>query len=189
MHRSHAIRIILKQLTEELVVINLGDPSKEAYHIKDRNKNFYMLGSLGLASSISLGLALSQERKVLCLDGDGSLLMNLGSLATIANQCPNNLVLVVLDNGVYGTTGNQESYTSGVTNLRQIASACGFKVCYEARDEKELTEYTKKSLTENVLTFIHVIIEPDSTKKSFVPIDPVTIKKRFMNAIALTNSY
>ena len=189
MHRSHAIRIILKQLTEELVVINLGDPSKEAYHIKDRNKNFYMLGSLGLASSISLGLALSQERKVLCLDGDGSLLMNLGSLATIANQCPSNLVLVVFDNGVYGTTGNQESYTSGVTNLRQIARACGFKVCYEAGDEKELTEYIKKSLIENVLTFIHVIIEPDSTKKSFVPIDPVTIKKRFMNAVSLTNSY
>ena len=94
MLRSDAIKVILERVEEELVVSNLGDPSKETYYARDRPKNFYMLGSLGLASSISLGLALSQKEKVLCIDGDGSLLSNLGSLATIANQKPGNLVII-----------------------------------------------------------------------------------------------
>lgn len=105
----------MDQIEDEIVVSNIGDPSKELYKIKDRPRNFYMLGSMGLASSISLGIALSKSENVVCLDGDGALLMNLGSLATIANYNPKNLVLIVLDNGSYGTTGNQPSFTSGTT--------------------------------------------------------------------------
>ncbi len=171
------------QIKDEIVVSNIGDPSKELYHIKDRSKNFYMLGSMGLASSISLGLALSKNEKVVCLDGDGALLMNLGSLATIANHNPRNLVLIVLDNGAYGTTGNQPSFSSGTTDLRNVARACGFERCYIASDEEELAETVKSGLTDNALSFIQVIVKPDNKKTNPVPIKPITIKDRFMEAI------
>lgn len=173
----------MDQVDEEIVVSNIGDPSKEVFHIRDRPKNFYMLGSFGLASSISLGLALSQRRKVICLDGDGSLLTNLGTLATIANQNPDNLLMIALDNGVYGTTGNQRSLSSGVTDLEQVARACGFSNCFKIQDEAELSNTVRKCLRENKLCFIHVLLEADSKKKSYIPLDPDTIKSRFMISI------
>ena len=173
----------MNQITNEIVVSNIGDPSKELYHIKDRSRNFYMLGSMGLASSISLGIALSQSDRVVCLDGDGSLLMNLGSLATIANHSPKNLIIIALDNGAYGTTGNQVSFTSGVTNLEEVARACGFQCCYTAEDEKELTEVIQRVLGDLVLSFIRVMIKPDDMKTDPIPLEPITIKERFMAAI------
>lgn len=183
MYRHQAIRVIMEQVDEEIVVSNIGDPSKEVYHIRDRSKNFYMLGSLGLASSISLGLALSQDRKVICLDGDGSLLMNLGSLATIANQSPRNLTLIVLDNGSYGSTGNQKSYTSGLTNLSDVAKACGIENVFIVKNKTQLNTEIKKCLKRNKLCFIHVHIRPDNSKFGNIPLTPIEIKNRFMNNI------
>jgi len=183
MHRHRAIQIIMDIITDEIVVSNIGDPSKELFHVKDRSRNFYMLGSMGLASSISLGIALSQSDRVVCLDGDGSLLMNLGSLATVANHNPKNLTIIALDNGTYGTTGNQASFTSGVTNLEKVARACGFEYCYTAEDEEGLAEVIQGGLMDGVLSFIHVIIKPDDMKMSPIPMDPITVKERFMAAI------
>ena len=168
---------------DELVVSNLGDPSKELYHTRDRPENFYMLGSMGLASSISLGLTLSQDRGVVCLDGDGSLLMNMGSLSTIANMKPDNLILVALDNGAYGTTGNQSSYTAGLTDLVDVARACGFDRCLKAGNISELSEAFKRCLDRRELSFIHATIVSDDNKLSAIPLDPITIKNRFMNSI------
>jgi len=183
MHRHRTIQIIMDNITDEIVVSNIGDPSKELFHVKDRSRNFYMLGSMGLASSISLGIALSQSDRVVCLDGDGSLLMNLGSLATIANHNPKNLIIIVLDNGAYGTTGNQASFTSGVTNLEKVARACGFECCYTAEDEEGLAEVIQRGLMDEVLSFIHVIIKPDDMKMNPIPLEPIRVKERFMAAI------
>jgi sulfopyruvate decarboxylase subunit beta len=174
----------MDQVDEEIVVSNIGDPSKEVFHIRDRSKNFYMLGSLGMASSISLGLALSQEETVVCLDGDGSLLTNLGSLATIANQNPRNLIIVAIDNKAYGTTGNQKSYTYGKTDLNKLAKACGFVNCFKVKNEKELVTNFNKCLITNELSFIHVLVDTDAMKMSYVPLDPINIKKRFMKGIS-----
>jgi len=183
MHRSDAIKAIMKQVKDEIVVSNIGDPSKEVYHTNDRPKNFYMLGSLGLASSISLGLALSQREKVICMDGDGSLLVNLGSLATIANQNPENLIIIALDNGSYGTTGNQRTYTSDLTDLEKVAKSCGIKNTYKIRDEKELFNILNKCLDNHILSFIHVIIEPNSPRMENIPLEPTIIKSRFMKSL------
>jgi len=183
MYRSDAIRIIMEQIEEEIVVSNIGDPSKEVYYTKDRSRNFYMLGSFGLASSISLGLALSQKEKVICIDGDGSLLTNLGTLATIANQNPNNLILIVLDNGCYGTTGNQKSHTSGLTDLENVAKACGFRITFKLRDKNELFNTLNKCLKNCNLSFIHVIVEPNISKIKNISLEPITIKNRFMKSL------
>ncbi|MBC7097088.1 MAG: sulfopyruvate decarboxylase subunit beta, partial [Methanobacteriales archaeon] len=95
MERIEAIKTIIKQLDDELIICNLGFPSRELYSIKDSPRHFYMLGSMGMASSIGLGLALTQKRKVIVFEGDGSLLMNLGSLVTIYSQSPKNLILII----------------------------------------------------------------------------------------------
>jgi sulfopyruvate decarboxylase subunit beta len=111
-----------------LLVCNIGFPSRELFSVKDRPENFYMLGSMGLASSIGLGLALSRpERKVMVLDGDGSVLMNLGTLATIAHHAPENYLLVILDNCCYGSTGSQPTCTHLGTDLFALAKAAGVK--------------------------------------------------------------
>ena len=169
---------------DELVVSNLGDPSKELYHTKDRPENFYMLGSMGLASSISLGLALSQDRKVVCLDGDGSILMNMGSLSTIANMKPDNLILVALDNGAYGTTGYQESFTSGNTDLKEIARGCGFETTLKVNNVEELSLVMKECLNIKSLSVIQVSIQPDKFKFEPISPDPIVIKSRFMKEIS-----
>lgn len=183
MRRIDAIKIIVEQLEDELVVSNIGDPSKELYHVGDRPENFYMLGSLGQASSISLGLALSQERRVVCLDGDGSLLSNLGSLSTISNQNPDNLILVALDNGSYGTTGYQRSYTSGETSLSKVAEACGFKRCFKTDDGIALSKTMERCLGSDHLCFVHVIVDHFDEKVDNIPLDPISIKERFMSSI------
>jgi sulfopyruvate decarboxylase subunit beta len=113
---------------DALLVCNIGFPSRELFSVKDRPENFYMLGSMGLASSIGLGLALARpERKVMVLDGDGSVLMNLGTLATIAHYAPENYLLVILDNCCYGSTGSQPTCTHLGTDLFALAKAAGVK--------------------------------------------------------------
>lgn len=183
MNRFEAIEVIMDHVDNELVVSNIGDPSKELFYIKDRPRNFYMLGSLGLASSISLGLALSQNEKVICLDGDGSLLSNLGSLATIANQNPSNLVLIILDNRAYGTTGYQSSYSEGKTDLESVAAACGFDHRHKVDDAVSLSISIKLCLKTKSLSFIHVLLEKNDEKRELIPLCPLTIKNRFMDSI------
>ena len=113
---------------DALLISNIGFPSRELFSVKDRPENFYMLGSMGLASSIGLGLALAcAERKVMVLDGDGSVLMNLGTLATIAHHAPENYLLVILDNGCYGSTGSQPTCIHLGTDLFALAKAAGVK--------------------------------------------------------------
>ena len=99
MIRSEIIRDIAPVLCDQLVVCNIGLPSQELHLIDDQASNFYMLGTMGLSSSIGLGLALSQEKMVISIDGDGSILTNLGTLPTIANNVADNYILLIIDNG------------------------------------------------------------------------------------------
>ena len=110
---------------QALIIANIGFPAQELYEIQDSPKNFYMLGSMGLSSSIGLGLAQSTDQTVISIDGDGSVLMNLGSLSTIGNYGPKNFILLIVDNGAYGSTGDQPTHTSGKTDLAGVARAAG----------------------------------------------------------------
>jgi thiamine pyrophosphate-dependent acetolactate synthase large subunit-like protein len=110
MTRFDAIGIVCRGLVDEPVIASLGHPAYELFAHGDRALNFYTWGSMGLTSSIALGIALARpDRRVVALDGDGSLLMNLGSLATMAAAAPANLVVLVLDNEGYGTPGRWAS--------------------------------------------------------------------------------
>jgi thiamine pyrophosphate-dependent acetolactate synthase large subunit-like protein len=127
MTRMEALRAIAARLREDwLIVACNGFISRELYTIGDRPNQFYMIGSMGLASSIGLGLALRQpEKTVVVLDGDGNVLMNMGGLANVAAAAPSNFYHLVLDNGVHGSTGGQRTISDAIA-LEQVARACGY---------------------------------------------------------------
>jgi len=182
MKRFDAIEKIVESITNELVVSNLGAPSRELFNIKDRDENFYMLGSMGLVSSIAFGIAISKpQRKVLCIDGDGSLLMNLGCLSTIANLNPENLILIIIDNGSYGSTGDQPTYTSKKTRLEMIAQGAGFQSVIKLDREEEIIP-TLKNLKQGC-HFLLIKVLPGNAQVKNVPLYPEKIKNRFMKTI------
>ncbi len=181
MERIDTIKKISSELTNELVVCNIGFPSRELYHVKDSTTHFYMLGSMGLASSIGLGLAMSNNRKVIVFDGDGSVLMNLGSLVTIYNQNPNNLILVVLDNECYGSTGSQCTYASTV-DLGNVAEAVGFKNMFFYNKKDKDFDF-KEVLNSKGPVFVHIKVKPGNADVPVIPIEAIEIKNKFMDEI------
>ena len=137
--RATATRLLAERLTREVVVSNLGQASLDLQQIADRPLNCYTFGAMGQCSSVALGIALARlDVRVICLDGDGSLLMNLGSLCTIANQAPRNFALIIWDNEVHQTTGGQPTATSARSSLTAIARGAGVDKAIEVRTEEEL---------------------------------------------------
>lgn len=178
MARYEAIQKIMESIEEELVICNIGFPSRELYEIDDRPKNFYMIGSMGLASSIGFGLAMAKPHKdVVVIDGDGSLLMNMGSLVTIFANNPSNLTWIVIDNGAYGSTGNQDTYAQK-TDLVDIAKAVGFKNSFDFTDIN-----LKDVIRSDDASFIVYKTEPGNSNAPIIDLDPITIKERFMSSI------
>jgi sulfopyruvate decarboxylase subunit beta len=182
MKRIDAIRYIANQLDDELVICNLGIPSQELYSVKDLPNYFYMLGSIGLASSIGLGLALSIERKVVILDGDGSLLYNLGSLVTVAQQKPRNLYWIVLDNQSHGSTGFQPTYDASLASLEKLGLAAGMPNVESAANGDELGEAMEKIRDPGPL-FLVVKIEKGNADVGPIPLAPELIKSRFTKEV------
>lgn len=187
MKRSEVLQAVDRR--QGLLICNLGLPSRELYALSDKPSHFYMLGSMGMASSIGLGLALAQKKKVYVIDGDGSLLMNLGSLATVANHAPANYCLIVVDNKGYGSTGHQPTPTSGRTDLAGIARAAGINRVRTARNLTEL----ESSLDEHQGECAVIIAETDSSSGDVphLPLLPHVIARRFtaeaMEADAVEN--
>jgi sulfopyruvate decarboxylase subunit beta len=176
MQRIDIIRRIAAQ--NGLIVANLGFPARELFSTHDRPENFYMLGSMGLASSIGLGLALSQGAPVYVIEGDGALLMNLGTLVTIAREAPPNLCLVIVDNGVYGSTGNQSTARATNTDIAALARAAGCNNVIETTDELQLQD-----ALEGFSSGLTVIMAHAEVGNAEVPIIELTapeIKQRFM---------
>src|SRR6201986_1033392 len=119
-------RLVGKLKREEVVIGGIGNTNFDLWAAGHRPQNFYMLGSMGLAFPIALGVALAQpNRRVFALEGDGSLLMQLGALSTIATLKPKNLIMIVMDNGIYQITGAQPTPGAASTDIVAIASASG----------------------------------------------------------------
>ena len=177
MARREAITDIMNYIEDELIVCNIGFPSRELYDIKDRKENFYMIGSMGLASSIGLGLALAKPNKhVVVIDGDGSLLMNMGSLVTVFANNPSNLTWIVIDNGAYGSTGNQDTYAQDI-DLVDIAKSVGFKNSYFFDDIN-----LKDIINTDDASFVVYKTDAGNSDAPIIDLDPITIKERFMSS-------
>jgi thiamine pyrophosphate-dependent acetolactate synthase large subunit-like protein len=165
------------------VVASLGHPAYDLSALADRPANFYQWGSMGLASSMGLGLAMARpDLRVFVVDGDGSLLMNLGSLATIGWTRPRNLVVLVMDNQEYATTGGQQTATAHGADLGAAATAMGIAQATTARTGSELDAALARAAAEPGPWFIVAKVE-ETAPIGKPPLDCVFIKQRFMAAI------
>ena len=181
MHRYSATRMMLDLVGDLPIVANLGPTTDELWHAGHRDRNFYTYGSMGLCSSIALGMALSTGEKVISLDGDGSLLMNMGAIATIGREQPRNLVVVVWDNEQWAQTGNQPSHTAYGTDLEGVARGCGIAKTATVREEEELQTVLMQALEEDGPWFIVAKVEEEAEYMPVAPIEPEMTLYRFRN--------
>ncbi len=178
--RFEFIRAIADYLRDKAVVSSLGYPSRELYHLAHKKSNFYMLGSMGMATPVALGVALSTKREVVCIDGDGSLLMNPSTLGTVARYSPENLVIIAVDNGVYASTGNQPSHAGTCADLACIARGFGIENVYTTDEPEELREIL--SQTEKP-AFVRCIAKPGNAEVGLIPLSAQEIKRNFMESL------
>jgi len=182
MIRSDILKDIAPILRDQLVVCNIGLPSQELHMLDDQPTNFYMLGTMGLSSSIGLGLALAQNKKVISIDGDGSVLTNFGTLPTIANNVSDNYILLIIDNGSYGSTGDQPTYAGKKTSLTAVARACGCENVVEVA-AKDTGKALQEAIDGDKMTIIVAKCESGNIKVPVITMDPVVIRDRFMKAV------
>jgi phosphonopyruvate decarboxylase len=177
MTRLEATRIVVEVAADAAIVASLGHPAYDLFAAGDRPRNFYTWGSMGLASSIGLGIALAKpDVRVVVIDGDGSLLMNLGSLATIGLVRPRNLTVIVMDNEEYATTGGQPTPTSSGADLEAAARAMRVEATATVRTGQQLRDAIGSA------SFIVAKVE-ESVPIDKPPLDYVGIKQRFMTAM------
>lgn len=176
-------RLVAKLKREEVVIGGIGNANFDLYAAGHRPQNFYMLGSMGLACPIAVGVAIAQpERGVIALEGDGSILMNLGCLATIANLKPRNLTVIILDNGLYQITGKQVAATGGATDIVAVAKGAGLAQSHWVRDEAHFETLIDRRFDEGgpVLLAVKINDRPGATQP---PRDPALVRSRFMRAL------
>ena len=182
MIRKAAIKIISKLVGNDTIISANGFISRDLFEVDDKNSNFYMIGSMGLASSIGLGIALkNSKKKVYIFDGDGNILMNLGSLVTIGSLKPKNLVQIIFDNNSHESTGGQPTNSKKI-QIDDIAKTTNFKV-FQANTKDELEKNFKRIKNTPGPIFLLVKINKSSTVSKRVSIKPALIKNRFMNSL------
>jgi thiamine pyrophosphate-dependent acetolactate synthase large subunit-like protein len=189
MNRFEMTKRLVGQLKrDEAVVGGIGNTNFDLWASGQRPQNFYMLGSMGLAIPIALGVALAQPRRhVIALEGDGSLLMQLGCLATVGMLAQNNLTMVVWDNGIYQITGSQPTASASAADLVAIARAAGIAKSAWAADEEDFDRLFVSALADGGPSLIAARID-DKPGVGATDRDPVQIRERFMRGLGVRRS-
>jgi len=185
LNRADLTRRLAKKLVSgEAVVGGIGNTNFDLWAAGQRPQNFYMLGSMGLAVPIGLGVALAQpDRRVFALEGDGSLLMQLGVLGTVAAVQQKNLVIIVFDNGMFQITGSQRTLTSYASDLVAIARGAGLLQSFWAADESEFDKLIDRTLREEGPWFVAAKIDGKPAEGT-TERNAAKIRDRFMEGIA-----
>ncbi|MCX4881503.1 MULTISPECIES: phosphonopyruvate decarboxylase [unclassified Streptomyces] len=178
--RIAALERLLAELPRAAAVVSTtGKTSRELYTLDDRDQHFYMVGAMGSAVTVGLGVALHTPRPVVVVDGDGSVLMRLGSLASVGAHAPRNLVHVVLDNGVHDSTGGQRTLSSAV-DLPAVAAACGYRAVHACASLDDLSAALAAAPTADGPTLVHLPIRPGSLAGLGRPkVTPAEVARRF----------
>jgi thiamine pyrophosphate-dependent acetolactate synthase large subunit-like protein len=177
-------RLVAKLKNDEAVIGGIGNTNFDLWSAGQRPQNFYMLGSMGLAFPIALGVAIAQpRRRVIALEGDGSLLMQLGCLTTVAATAPRNLTLVVMDNGIYQITGGQPTPAAASTDLVAVARGCGLESAW-ASDEEDFERLLDAALAAAKPHLIAARIDGQPGVGA-TDRDPVQIRERFMRGLGV----
>jgi len=177
-------RLVAQLKRDEAVIGGIGNTNFDLWESGQRPQNFYMLGSMGLTIPIALGVAIAQpKRHVVALEGDGSLLMQMGCLATVAMLAQKNLTMVVWDNAIYQITGSQPTATAGATDLVAIARGCGIKNANWAADEADFDALVADALKGGpalIAARIDTQAAAGTTDR-----DPVKIRENFMRGLGV----
>ena len=186
MNRSDLTQRVVGRLKrDEAVIGGIGNANFDLWTSGQRAQNFYMLGSMGLAIPIALGVAIAQpQRHVVALEGDGSLLMQLGCLATVAMRAPNNLTMIVWDNGIYQITGAQPTAAASTADLIAIARGAGIANSAWAADEDDFDRLIAAALKDGGPSLIAARIDHKPAIGA-TDRDPVQIRERFMRGIGV----
>ena len=184
--RRQAVRRILANRGETLVVCGLGSSTYDVFAAGDHDRNFYLWGAMGGAVMIGLGLAIAQpDKPVLVITGDGEALMGLGALASVSAQKPDNLTIMVLDNAHFGETGMQPSHTGHGVDLTEIAVGCGFNNSQTITDYDALDAFSNIPNTTNGPRFAVVKIITDNPDRALPNLDGVYIKNRVRSSLGI----
>ncbi len=165
MNKLEAVKALVSALRpEDLVVCCNGMIGRELYTVGDRPGNFYMIGSMGLALSIGVGLALARPtRRVIVLDGDGNVLMGMNALASAGSERPANLYHVVLDNQAHASTGGQRTI-SGDVRLEAVASAAGYRATHRADTPEHFEASLRDAFAQAGPVMVLGVVEPGTVK-------------------------
>ena len=178
-------RLVAKLKHDEAVIGGIGNANFDLWMSGQRPQNYYMLGSMGLTIPIGLGVAIAQpQRHVIALEGDGSLLMQLGCLSTVAMQAPKNLTIVVWDNGLYQITGGQPTASASVADLVAIARGSGIANAAWAADEDDFDRLLTAALENGGPRLIAARID-NKPGTGTTDRDPVQIRARFMQGLGV----
>ncbi|MFL5064372.1 MAG: thiamine pyrophosphate-dependent enzyme [Xanthobacteraceae bacterium] len=176
-------RIVARLAHDEAVVAGIGNTNFDLYAVGHRPQNFYMLGSMGLAVPIALGVAIAQpSRGVIALEGDGSILMSLGCLSTVAQLKPRNLTIIIIDNGIYQITGKQPTTTQSTADIVEIARGCGIENSLWIRDEAHFEELIDRAFDDGGPILLAAKIDDQPGDAKMVR-DPALIRNRFMKGL------
>ena len=182
MNRKKAIQIIAKTINDQPIISANGFISRELFNTYEKKSNFYMIGSMGLASSIGLGVALRNPKKTIYVfDGDGNILMNMGSMTTIGTIKPKNLVHIIFDNSIHESTGGQPTNSKKI-DLGKIAQCVNYKT-FVAQDEKELEKIMKNIKFGKGPILLKIKISKTKKIEKRISIEPTEIKSRFQESI------
>jgi thiamine pyrophosphate-dependent acetolactate synthase large subunit-like protein len=176
-------RLVARLTHAEAVVAGIGNTNFDLYAAGHRPQNFYMLGSMGLACPIALGVALAQpERGVVALEGDGSILMSLGCLATVGMLSPRNLTIIIMDNGIYQITGKQPAATGATADIVAIARGAGIEQSEWVRDAPHFERLIARRFDHGGPVLLAAKID-DTPGVAQPPRDPPLIRHRFMRGL------
>lgn len=182
MIRKEAVEIIAKNIGDQTIVSANGYISRDLFEVMDKRSNFYMIGSMGLSSSIALGIAIKNpQKRIYVFDGDGNILMNLGSLTTIGSVKPKNLVHIIFDNSSHESTGGQPTHTSQI-NIDHIAKATNYTV-FKTDSKMELCKMLTKMRNISGPVMILVKVKKSNYVSKRITLNPTEIRDRFMDSL------
>lgn len=184
--RRQVVAQLIAAVPDALIVTGLGSAAYDVFAAGDRDKNYYLWGAMGGATSLALGLALAQpDKPVLVITGDGEQLMGIGSLGTIGVKQPKNLTIVVLDNGHFGETGMQRSHSSLGTDLVAVAKGFGIQDAFSTTSIADVPAVAQRVNGRQGTAFVQVFIDANEPPRALPPRDGPFIKNRFRSALGL----
>jgi sulfopyruvate decarboxylase subunit beta len=182
MKRIEAMRAVLRALPDRLAICYAGAACEELFASGDEERYLYLLGSMGLASSVGLGVAIATDTRVVAMEGDASVLMNLGTLVTIAQRAPAHYVLAIIDNAQNASTGGQPTATARGLDLAAVARSAGCKRVISCKTEDDITAAVRS--TTDGPTILHLRVEPGDGPRRLVDLPATEIRDRTRRHLA-----